>query len=664
MPMFDQKRDDKHWDDECLTLLCSFAPDSVMQLCTLGKKLSVKMLNEYCKAVGLSTCQSADCDCLQVIKVPGGAVLRGCKETKRKVLAQPLARYWRNHSQLRVVASLFVLRIFLTCLVGYPIPGLGLTKEAFTTEPALCKHWARWFRTGKLANKGFEFERTVEPDGVNVCVHYTCPLPTLPAPAASSSSLPSAEAAAAHVLGLPRIDKRIDEQRDFVFDPATQIGTSQLVADQLRRWKLTMGQVKQASGRNNTRRTTQRWLASIQPHLQHLAAASSAGTSLEANLKHITATLATWDAVWEVYLGPRWAWQQLRLYGAQDRALEQFFKKLEEDMAELSMERHGRAKQMVVFFGAAGIGTGGGWGADAVLRACCKVAPCSSLAATQPAASEPGPSTPPPAKRSKRTKAEQAAEPTQPTKGTGKAQGKAAKAKPALGRAVLPDPRRQELASPKHRFAQFVYTDGVTLSVMFLRPKPAAPPAELPRMGRHMGAVNPLTHLHEKWLGVHPGKTNMATVAHEERSAVGTVVSEWQRWLTAVQYYRDSGITRQAQATKTWLTQVKPQLKALSQASSKPSSLTSYRRFADTVLATYNAMWAEAKERWLDRILALAYGAAGFNGSGTIGCRGVPVNQVLKEALRQFLAGRVVMVDEFRTSRVSSANTTPSGCGH
>ncbi|KAJ9522749.1 hypothetical protein QJQ45_019843 [Haematococcus lacustris] len=31
----------------------SFAPDSVMQLCTLGKKLSVKMLNEYCKAVGL-----------------------------------------------------------------------------------------------------------------------------------------------------------------------------------------------------------------------------------------------------------------------------------------------------------------------------------------------------------------------------------------------------------------------------------------------------------------------------------------------------------------------------------------------------------------------------------------------------------------------------------
>ncbi|KAJ9518174.1 hypothetical protein QJQ45_010084 [Haematococcus lacustris] len=44
-----------------------------------------------------------------------------------------------------------------------------------------------------------------------------------------------------------------------------------------------------------------------------------------------------------------------------------------ENMAEVSMERHGHAKQLVVCFGAASIGTGGAWGADAVLRACCKV---------------------------------------------------------------------------------------------------------------------------------------------------------------------------------------------------------------------------------------------------------------------------------------------------
>ncbi|GFH14244.1 uncharacterized protein HaLaN_10262, partial [Haematococcus lacustris] len=157
------------------------------------------------------------------------------------------------------------------------------------------------------------------------------------------------------------------------------------------------------------------------------------------------------------------------------------------------------------------------------------------------------------------------------------------------------------------------------------------------------------------------------------------------------QYYRDSGITRQTQATKTWLAQLKPQLNALSHVSSKPSSLASYQRFANTVVETYDAKWAEvskprranakfrlycgnkrvvagfwsklikqAKKRWPDRIPALAYGAAGFSSSGSIGCRGVPVSQMLKEAPRQFPAGGVVMVDEFRTSRVSSAYSNPS----
>ncbi|KAJ9506610.1 hypothetical protein QJQ45_003998 [Haematococcus lacustris] len=242
---------------------------------------------------------------------------------------------------------------------------------------------------------------------------------------------------------------------------------------------MTKGQVRNGSGLNNARRDTERWLTPIKPHLQHLAAASSAGTSLVANLKHITVTLATWDAVWEVYLDPRWARQRLRLYGAQNRALEQFFRKvrvrlqLKKDMAEVSMECHGRAKQLVVFFGAAGISTQGGaavngkqpceeeldhgqptmragwkhptgqleqrllrpaWSQqrDQPVRcmmwcpvvAPCKPpqAPCSSQADTQPAAPEPGPSIPPQAKRSKRTKAEPAADPTQLIK--------AAKAKP------------------------------------------------------------------------------------------------------------------------------------------------------------------------------------------------------------------------------------------
>ncbi|KAJ9534201.1 hypothetical protein QJQ45_006973 [Haematococcus lacustris] len=96
-------------------------------------------------------------------------------------------------------------------------------------------------------------------------------------------------------------------------------------------------------------------------------------------LKHITVTLATWDVVWEVYLDPKWLCRQRRLYGDQDRALEQFFKKPD-----------------VV--------------APRILPQAARIQPGSHTGSSL------RPSTPPPAKR---TKAEQAAEPTQPTKGTG-----------------------------------------------------------------------------------------------------------------------------------------------------------------------------------------------------------------------------------------------------
>ncbi|GFH25982.1 uncharacterized protein HaLaN_24044 [Haematococcus lacustris] len=167
----------------------------------------------------------------------------------------------------------------------------------------MSQHADRWFSTGKLANKGFAFERT----------------------------------------GL----------RGRTNGVGTDPGITQAVSA--------------ASAAATPKQSVQPPVASTDQ------APSPAPGSSQLNLKHITATLATWDAVWEVYLDPKWVWQRLRLYGAQDRAQEQFLKKLEKEMAEVSMKRHKRAKQLVLFFGAAGVGTGGGWGVDAVLRGYCKV---------------------------------------------------------------------------------------------------------------------------------------------------------------------------------------------------------------------------------------------------------------------------------------------------
>ncbi|GFH08606.1 hypothetical protein HaLaN_03592, partial [Haematococcus lacustris] len=63
----------------------------------------------------------------------------------------------------------------------------------------------------------------------------------------------------------------------------------------------------------------------------------------------------------------------MRLHGAQEKVLERYFRKLEEEAASVSQQQWGARKQLVVFFGNAGIGTRSGWGAKAVLQACRKV---------------------------------------------------------------------------------------------------------------------------------------------------------------------------------------------------------------------------------------------------------------------------------------------------
>ncbi|KAJ9532268.1 hypothetical protein QJQ45_010330 [Haematococcus lacustris] len=81
-----------------------------------------------------------------------------------------------------------------------------------------------------------------------------------------------------------------------------------------------------------------------------------------------------------------------------------------------------------------------------------------------------------------------------------------------------------------------------------------------------------------------------------------------------------------------------------------------YRIAADAANVTSNDGTAKgAKVRCnsaaTGRPLARAYGAAGFSGIGSIGSRGVPVKQMLREACKQF-PGRVVLVHEFRISRL------------
>ncbi|KAJ9530606.1 hypothetical protein QJQ45_014771, partial [Haematococcus lacustris] len=411
-------------------------------------------------------------------------VLRGCKKTRRK-LREHLRLRAEIHSQLRVIASLLVLRIFPTARLAALAPAAptGPPLPLDCEDPVMLrqlKDFCKFF-----ANPNFK----------------TC---------------------------YNQLQRRLVRNRHPMLMPVFEDPSNQALLAKLQ----GLGSINLAGDANTIDAHSMQLAVAMQQHYYNpgnprgLDAATirvrECGPFVDGHpwlrrgvfRELAVATLVPRDDV-DVEVGVL-AWLGAAGLGGGYASQVLAILWLEEDMAEVSMERHGHAKQLVVFYGAAGIVTAGGWGAGAVLRACRKVVcrprgtdqqrrrvvlvdehrttrvrsavngkqPCevelNTLSATRPAgwkppagqveqrlvrpawsqqrdqpvrgllwcpvvaprkppqvprssqeatpaaASEPGPITPPPAKRSKRTKAEPAAKPTK-----GKGKGKAAKAKPA-----------------------------------------------------------------------------------------------------------------------------------------------------------------------------------------------------------------------------------------
>ncbi|KAJ9509104.1 hypothetical protein QJQ45_001592 [Haematococcus lacustris] len=166
-------------------------------------------------------------------------------------------------------------------------------------------HWQKFIQNSQLQNSGWDFARRVETDGVSVSVHFV----------RSQAVQEPAE--------LPFIGRRLTATSDY--NPTTHIavgvdpGVKQAikaghaqrhpVTGQVLRqweWELSKGQLKHDSGLTKAKQDTARWSTAIQPQLLQLAAATPAGTTLGGLHAHILALKATWDALWEEYLKPRW----------------------------------------------------------------------------------------------------------------------------------------------------------------------------------------------------------------------------------------------------------------------------------------------------------------------------------------------------------------------
>ncbi|KAJ9509528.1 hypothetical protein QJQ45_001976 [Haematococcus lacustris] len=382
----------------------------------------------------------------QVIKVPGGAVLRGCKKTKRKLLAHFQLRAG-IHSQLRVIASLYVLRIFLTCLVGHSTTGYPSAPTPPAVQPPRALDAAPLpplpLRVpAQPASMDMDWEPEPDPDPEPE------PEPE-PAPAPPTLRPPSARLAARHPLpAAPTGPPMPLDSEDPVLLQQLKVFCLYIANSN---FLTPYNQLQRRLGRARQNKHFSIKPAFDDPSNQELLAklhqlGSANFTGDHNTISHHSMQLAV--TMQQHYSNPgKWWWTR-----GTDQRRGRVVLVDEHRTSRVSSAVNGqqpcdrqlnkrRATRPAGWKPPSGqvhhrlVRPAWSQQRDQPVRGMmwCPVvaprkppqAPRSSQAATQPAASEPGPSTPLPAKRTKRTKAEpEAAEPT-------KGKGKAAIAKPA-----------------------------------------------------------------------------------------------------------------------------------------------------------------------------------------------------------------------------------------
>ena len=112
--------------------------------------------------------------------------------------------------------------------------------------------------------------------------------------------------------------------------------------------RLTRSHYYNKSGIANAGKNSNMWNKTVAKELLLLSKNSSKGDSMEKFATHVDVLLQVWDTLWSEYLHPKWANQRLRLYGGKQRALAEFFNRLETP-----------GKKTVIAYGSANFAPGG-----------------------------------------------------------------------------------------------------------------------------------------------------------------------------------------------------------------------------------------------------------------------------------------------------------------
>ncbi|KAJ9509794.1 hypothetical protein QJQ45_011615 [Haematococcus lacustris] len=240
-----------------------------------------------------------------------------------------------------------------------------------------------------------------------------------------------------------------------------------------------------------------------------------------------------------------------------------------------------------------------------------------------------------------------------------------------------------------------IETDGVSISVHFVRNQVIKEPVEPHCIGRELTATSDFSAATHIAVGVDPGVIQAIKAAHAMRHPVtGQVLRQWVWELSKGQLKHDSGLTKAKQDTARWSAAIQPQLQQLAAATPAGTTLGSLHAHILALKATWDLLWEEyLKPRWRRQRLGLHHaqervieafckkvmngmkwvsrqhyhqerGVAVYLGAGNssqggwkAGAVREGLRKVVEQPSRPGLArpDRLVIVDEFHTTRVSSS---------
>jgi hypothetical protein len=179
------------------------------------------------------------------------------------------------------------------------------------------EHWRSTFCIGKLENGNRTFTKTMDSDGISLCLHQMRVrngTDDLRANGSVSFDLVPND----RVVG-------IDPGGCTIMHAAEILPNGCVVS-----YELSRCQYYKESGMIDAKRHTEKWNSDIKVSLVALSTVSSKGASLQSFQAYMAVLMQHAEELWLEYMRPRWARQRLRLYGGKKRCFANYFNRLEE----------------------------------------------------------------------------------------------------------------------------------------------------------------------------------------------------------------------------------------------------------------------------------------------------------------------------------------------